>query len=283
MQSTSPVLIAQDLSAVGTISMKVAIPILSSLGIRISLLPTVLLSTQTEGFHQPIRQDLSPWIEQTVQHWRHEGIHFGDGLIGYLGNEQLVDQLTGFVENKMLPTIVLDPVMGDHRLLYPGLPSNYPQTMQQLLSHARITVPNITEAQLLTGITVSDFPTKADKKSLLLALENEMPAGGHAIITGVAVDNQLGCTWLENGDVNFYGHQSLAGHFYGSGDVFAALLTGFLNRQEPLNAAIKLATNGTFLALQTTEKSSLKRRFGIDLSQLLVALANYVRTGALTS
>lgn len=279
MQSNTPILIAQDLSAVGTLSMKVAIPILSSFGIRISLLPTTLLSTQTEGFQQPVKQHLSPWIEQTFAHWQQEHIHFSGGLIGYLGNTQLVDQLVSFINNDALPSPIFDPVMGDHGKLYPGLTNDYPQAMNSLLSRASITVPNITEAQLLTGITVSDYPTKNEKRKLLTTLTNKMPTGGHAIITGVAVGERLGCIWLENDKLHFYGHPSLSGHFYGSGDVFAALLTGFLLQQESLGTAIQHATDGTFLALQTTNRSPLERRFGVDLSKLLIQISKYAQTG----
>lgn len=279
MPSNDPILVAQDLSAVGTISMKVAIPILSAFGIRISLLPTTLLSTQTEGFHQPVKENLSPWIAQTFKHWRQENIQFSGGLIGYLGNTQLIDQLLSFISSQALPAVIFDPVMGDAGTKYPGLPANYPQAMTALLPKAWITIPNVTEAQLLTGITVGQQPTKSEKKQLLMALESKMPVGAHAIITGVSVKDQLGCVWLENDVVKFYGHPIIAGHFYGSGDVFAALLLGFLQQQESLGSAVKKATTGTFIALQTTDHSPLDRRFGIDLSQLLAKISTYVQTG----
>ncbi|WP_137596659.1 bifunctional hydroxymethylpyrimidine kinase/phosphomethylpyrimidine kinase [Paucilactobacillus kaifaensis] len=278
MQSNDPILVAEDLSAVGTISMKVAIPILSAFGIRISLLPTTLLSTQTEGFQQPIKEDLSPWIAQTFIHWQQENIHFSGGLIGYLGNTQLVGQLIDFINSSALSAVIFDPVMGDMGNLYPGLPADYPLTMATLLSKSWITIPNITEAQLLTNISVGQQPTKREKWQLLTALEHKMPAGGRAIITGVSVKNQIGCVWLEHDTVKFYGHPNLPGHFYGSGDVFAALLLGFLNQKEPFARAVQCATTGTYIALQTTNHSPLERRFGIDLSQLIVKISTYMQT-----
>lgn len=278
MPSTDPMLVAQDLSAVGSLSMQVAIPILNTFGFRISLLPTTLLSTQTEGFHQPVKQTLSPWITQTFAHWQRENIHFSSGLIGYLGAAQLVEQLINFIDQTTLAEVIFDPVMGDEGKPYPGLPADYPKALNALLTKAHIAIPNMTEAQLLTGISVRQRPAKNEKQQLLTALESNMPAGSHAIITGVAVKDQLGCIWLENGTVQFAGHPSLPGHFYGSGDVFAALLTGFLKQGTSLKLAIQRATDGTYLALQTTLKSPLERRFGIDLAALLPKINTYIKT-----
>ena len=43
-------LVAQDLSAIGNLSLAVAIPILQVQKIPLAILPTSLLSTQSEGF-----------------------------------------------------------------------------------------------------------------------------------------------------------------------------------------------------------------------------------------
>lgn len=282
--SQLPVLVAQDLSAVSAISMGVAVPILTAFGQPLAILPTSLLSTQTEGFGQPANADLNTWLPATFAHWRAQHIQTHGALTGYLGSNAIVDQLTDFMGHQPHQPIVIDPVMGDQGALYPNLATDYPDHMRELIHTASVIVPNLTEATFLTGLTIAPDPDLGQLVPLLDALQHQLPANSHAIITGITVANQQGCAWLNDAhEVQFIGRPTISGHFYGSGDVFAALLTGFLLSGEPLQQAVELATRGTFWALTDTAHAPRDRKYGIVLSSVMAAITHYQQTGIFTT
>jgi pyridoxine kinase len=72
-------------------------------------------------------------------------------------------------------------------------------------------------------------------------------------------------------------YPNLAGHFYGSGDVFAALLFGLLWQKVPWSTAIKLATFFLHDSLKSqVQLTDIQRRFGIELGPLLVKIENFL-------
>ncbi len=281
MPQTAPLIVAQDLSAIGSLSLQVALPILAAFNLPQAVLPTKLLSTQTEGFATPVQVDLNHWLPQVFTHWQQQQLTFSGLLIGYLGRTDLMTTMQQLIRQQVLPLIVVDPVMADQNALYPGLPKDYPQALTQLLTYATVVTPNLTEAQLLTGISVSAQPTLAEQYHLLKALEHKLPKNGHAVITSVTRRQQVGCIWLVNDQVNYFGQAQLTGHFFGSGDVFTALLTGFLHYEKTFSQAVKNAISCTFLALQQTANSQQERRYGICLGDVLVALGQYQKSGKL--
>jgi pyridoxine kinase len=274
-QNPKTTLIAEDLSAVGNLSLHVALPILTAFNQQLITLPTALLSTQTETFGTPVKADLTTWLPETLNHFNEQKISFDQALIGYLGSSDSCCLLQQVLTDSTEP-VIFDPVMGDDDALYPGLDADYPQKMQQLLHKANVTVPNITEAQLLTNTTVNTYPRKQQKLNLLTQLETMMRNDAHAVITDVKVDDLIGCTWLEDGEVTYYGRPRLADHFYGSGDVFAALLTGFMTVQSDFSTAVRLATDYTYSALKDTENSEIPRNFGMQIGPLLGRITAYV-------
>lgn len=275
-QQTSPFMVAQDLSAVSTLSMGVAVPILSAFGQPLAILPTSLLSTQTEEFGTPAKIELSDFLPRALQHWQEQQIQLSGALTGYLGSNRIIDQLTEVITQHPRNLIVVDPVMGDQGSLYPQLPSDYPEHMRKFIRAADVIVPNLTEAQFLTGLSTNQINTVDQILPLLKALQKLLKPQAHAVITGIALSNQVGCAWINDyGQVQFVGRPILSGHFYGSGDVFASLLTGYLLNEEPLPQAIRLATSGTFIALQETSQSDIPRKFGIRLTKLINDIASY--------
>lgn len=263
-------LIAEDLSAVSSLSMGVAIPVLTAFQHSLALLPTSVLSTQTEAFGVPVKADLNDWIPQTLAHWQSEHIIFNRMLIGYLGSSAIVRYIDNIIVDNRPQLTVFDPVMADQGALYPGLSTDYIPELRALLAKASITVPNLTEAQLLTNSNTTN------EQSLLHDLEAMMPVDGHAIITDVTIEDQVGCAWLSGGKLQHYGHPCLPGHFYGSGDLFAALLTGFVANEQSLDQAIKLSIDFTYQALEYTAKSGVERRYGVQIGPLLGEIANYM-------
>ena len=84
------VLISQDLSCVGQVSMSVALPLLAAANLRPDVLPTALLSTHTGGFGENTYLDLSSEMSHILQHWQKLQLRFSAVYLGYLGALSLI-------------------------------------------------------------------------------------------------------------------------------------------------------------------------------------------------
>ncbi|MER1300107.1 PfkB family carbohydrate kinase [Ligilactobacillus salivarius] len=264
-------LVAEDLSAVGDLSLTVATPILQCQNIPVAVLPTSVLSTQSEGFGTPAILPTENWIKSTFDHWSKEQLDFSGILIGYFNNQVVGQELLHFIESHSLDLVVIDPAFADDGAFYPGLDDNHLATIKKLLQHATITTPNLTEAKFLTGLTELDNSYESLTK-LLLAMKKLIHPGGNVVITDIVFENKHGCVYEQDGEVTFYSYPQLPGHFYGSGDVFSALLTSFLWHGKDFHQAVKKTTKLTFNALMETATSHRERRYGINLSRLLQLL-----------
>lgn len=80
------VLAIHDISCVGKCSLTVAIPIISSVGIECSVLPTAILSTHTGGFVGYTYKDLANDIIPIINHWSTLGIKFDAIYTGFIGS-----------------------------------------------------------------------------------------------------------------------------------------------------------------------------------------------------
>ncbi|GAX04395.1 pyridoxal kinase [Secundilactobacillus pentosiphilus] len=272
-----PFLVAEDLSAIGTMSLGVAVPILAALGVPAAILPTQVLSTQTEGFGTPAKQYSASWVEETMAHWQREKIQLSGGLIGYVGQTDLLFQLTHLVVAQQLHPLIVDPVMGDDGELYPGLPATYVTLMRKLVSHADVITPNWTEAQLLADRPINAHqPKQADIAAVFAALNTLVGDKTKIVITGIPSEREILTAYQEGRKQHTIATKLRAGHFYGSGDVFSALLSAALVHDVDLDAAVKLAVKGDTISLDQTSEAGYQRRFGMQLSLLLAWLAQEV-------
>lgn len=222
------VLSVQDLSCVGRCSLTVALPVISAMGIRCSVLPTAVLSTHT-GFPNPEVVSFTDRLEAFGSHWHSVGITFDAVTTGYLAGpdqaEAVLPLLRRYREQGSM--IIVDPAMADHGKLYSRLGSAHIAAMAKLCERADVLLPNVTEAALLT-----DMPYEAKtEEAYLRQLSEKLLAryGAKAvIITGVTG---------KGGNIGFYGCDSKENFFsyyapviprqcHGTGDLYAAVFTG---------------------------------------------------------
>lgn len=275
--SANPLMVAEDLSAIGTMSLGVAVPILAACNVPVASVPTQLLSTQTEGFDNPAKQSSAKWLEAVFAHWTLVNVHPSAGLIGYLGQSALITQLKRYLAEQSLSWLILDPVMADNGTMYPGLPTDYVEQVRSLITEATIITPNWTELQLLIG--QSPQP-EADRKRVRQAVDQLWlhDPDLKVVVTGISVGDQVRTMWFENDSDHVLDTRKRPGHFYGSGDVFTAVLSGGLANGISFNQAVKLAVRGTAVALDQTAREVPDHRFGMRLSQLLKYLVNTLTT-----
>ena len=87
-----------DFSCHSKSSLTVVLPALSALGIDYSVLPTALLSTQTDGFEGYAYLDLTQFMEETILHWERLEIKSDALYSGFLGSEQQIGVVQKVIE-----------------------------------------------------------------------------------------------------------------------------------------------------------------------------------------
>lgn len=273
------VLAVHDLSCVGRCSLTVALPILSAAGLEASALPTAVLSTHTGGFTGMTFRDLTQDLPAIFAHWKTLDLAFDAIYTGYLGSaeqvalvEQLFDAFAG--EDTR---IIVDPVMGDHGRLYPGMSEKMPQLMKRLCQRADVIVPNQTEAALMLGRPYLETPDEAELEDLMQALCEMTQAS--VVLTGVSPEEgMLGAAVYdrETGQSACPAAPHMPGSYHGTGDVYASALTGAYLAGKTLGQAAQIAADFTQQSIVETLPLGIETRYGVcferALPQLLRAL-----------
>ena len=249
------VLSIQDLSCVGRCSLTVALPVLSAMGHQCSVLPTAVLSTHT-AFPNPSVVDLTDHLSDFARHWQENGIRFDAASVGYLSDPRQAEIVGSLLDGMDCP-VVLDPVMGDHGKLYRRITVEHIDAMKRLAARADVLLPNLTEAAAMTGIP---YREETDIDYLDSLLDGLLALGAKAaVITGVHFrDNAIGfCGRAESGESFSYQGRFIPRQCHGTGDLFAAVLTGSLLRGDTLPAAAENAADFVRLCVENTKEVTL--------------------------
>lgn len=222
------VLSIQDLSCVGRCSLTVALPVISAMGIRCSVLPTAVLSTHT-GFPDPEILSFTEQLEPFSKHWERVGISFDAVTTGYIADAQQADAVHSLLKNYKAQgsTIIVDPAMGDHGKLYRGLGDTHVLAMSKLCEEADILLPNVTEAAMLTDIPYRSEPDNSYLQNLTGQLLRRFPAKA-VVITGVTgKGGTIGfCGAESQGEFFSYYNRVIPKQCHGTGDLYTAVFTG---------------------------------------------------------
>ena len=262
------VLVIEDLASLNAISGAAAITLLNAMQLHPALLPSVILSTQSEGYGTPITLSTDEYCHRTLSHWQKLSVKFDGLLVGY-SPSQYLEWLPGELARLNLSTCLIDPVLGDDGQLYPTFDANVIKKMRQLLPLATVITPNWTELGFLVGENWKDEPSQVTlvHSAQKLLMENPNLA---IVLTGVHVNSEIGVLLVSNQQIEFFGSPPVTGHFYGTGDVFSALLLGYLVQKLPLSKAVKAAQMGVTVAVNASVNlSSQERLDGLNLQPLL--------------
>lgn len=244
-----------DLSGYGRASLTVAIPILSYMGYQVCPLPTAILSAHSE--YKDFRCfDLTEQMQGIIDHWKQLGLRFDALYSGYLASEKQMDIVAGFFEDfgHKENFILVDPVLGDHGRLYPGMEEKMVKGMRKLCRKAKVITPNLTEAAFLLGETT----TKKVSPQTAAAWCHELSELGpeHVIITSAPSDHDkkvatIGYnrndnrTWRVSSDF-------MPASYPGTGDAFASVITGCLLNGDSLPEAIERAVHFISMGIRAT-------------------------------
>lgn len=244
-----------DLSGYGRASLTVAIPILSYMGYQVCPLPTAILSAHSE--YKDFRSfDLTAQMQPIIDHWKELGLHFDALYSGYLASVEQMDIVAHFF-NDFKDTdnfILVDPVLGDHHHLYPGMNPQMVEGMRRLCTQARVITPNLTEAAFLLGKTISENITREEaiewcqELSLLgpeYCIITSAPSGDQRNIATLAYNKSDRRLWQVCSDY-------VPANYPGTGDAFASVITGSLLNGDSLPEAIERAVHFINMGIKAT-------------------------------
>ena len=275
MYRTPKVAVVQDLSGLGRCSLSVILPVLSVMGAQCCLLPTAVLSAHT-AFPIPEEtafQDLTDNMEQTLRHWTALRTSFDAIYSGFLGSLRQIDVLRHLIQQfRRRETLVLiDPVMGDHGRVYRTYTPEMCREMARLAAEADLITPNLTEAALLLGEPFDRIPTsQAGIEAWLRRLS--LDGKRSVVITGVSLaPKALGAGCLDNrsGKIRFAMARQEPGQFFGTGDLFAAVLLGSLLRGETLSESTANAVDFIQKTVSQTLAAGTPMLEGVQFEPLL--------------
>lgn len=270
LNSSAKVAAIHDLSGVGRCSLSVILPTLSAQGIQVCPVPTAILSTHTGGFGDVVLRDLTDYISPALEHYKRLEYKFDCVYSGFLASTEQIDHCLEFFEYYKTALKVVDPVMADHGKPYKTCTSELRSRMKELVAIADIITPNITEAAILLG----ENPVQADisiqnVKSFLVRLSELGPK--IVVITSVFSDGKTYNVGFDREHSKFWRipYNMISANYPGTGDVFAAVLTGSIIRGDSLPIAMNRATAFLERAIKTTYSYSTDTRDGIMLENCL--------------
>lgn len=257
------VLSIQDLSCLGKCSLTVALPVLSAMGCACTPLPTAILSTHT-AFPNPHIRCLTEDIAPTARHWQAVDAQFDVVSIGYLADPMQATAIETVLD-AFEATVVLDPVMGDHGKRYNRLTPEHTEAIKQLCRRSAVLLPNVTEACLLTGISYREQADAAYYRELLNSLRS---LGAKAVVlTGAELTpGQTGFIGFDGVEQFSYQTPRIPRQCHGTGDLFAAVVSGALAKGKSIKDAATLAAQFVEQVLHTTPEAT---PFGVEFESQL--------------
>ena len=241
MKPMKKVALLHSLCSVGKASLTNMIPIISTMGIEVCPIPTVLLSTHTGGYGMPAIQSVTPeYIHACADHYVEQNITFDMIFIGYLGNVDMVSAVAYFTQKFPNATVILDPILGDHGKYYSNMNSDYCKAFRKLLPYADIILPNLTEACFLTDMPYNELPDQEQLYSITTSLHRL--GAKNIIITSVEDDEETIGVYLSTSfEVNRFKFHKESVNFHGSGDVFDAVFMASILQRHSIENSIRNA------------------------------------------
>ena len=262
--------IIEDLSSLNSISMNVAGPIVASYGLRALQIPVQNFITQTE-MEGVIQTNYSAeWLKALFETAHHQFKNTENiGLIGYLGKTEII----GLIEKSELindfQLLLVDPVMADNGHYYPLLDAAYCRQLKRLLPFADVVTPNVTELAFLTGNQYSTEFTEDQIATMASQLRALLKKDATVVVTGIETQDQIGCYWDDGVSCGTNYLRKVDGHFYGTGDAFAAALLGELSEHAQLSDCLPQIMKRLQASIRNTLLSENDLKLGIDITPLL--------------
>ncbi|WP_321972256.1 PfkB family carbohydrate kinase [Paratractidigestivibacter sp.] len=226
MKNTQLLLI-NDMCGYGKVALSAMIPVLSHMGYRIHNLPTALVS-DTLNYPKFYIHDTTEYVRQSLAIWEELGFEFDAISTGFIASEEETRIISDFCHARAErgTKVFVDPIMGDNGALYAGVPETTIGLMRELLACADYTVPNYTEACLLTGTPMKAAMSADEARELVVAVRRL--GAKSVVVTSCVVDGAHAIVGYDHvaGEYFTIAFEMVDVYFPGTGDTFSAVLLG---------------------------------------------------------
>lgn len=275
MKRQKRIALINDMTGFGRCSIAVELPLISAMKIQACPLPTAILSVHT-GFQEHYIDDYTQRMRPYMDNWAANRLEFDGICTGFLGSVEQINIVEEFVDRfKRDNTLVMvDPVMGDYGRLYSSYTPEICREMKRLLRHADLLTPNLTEACQLLDI---DYPEagvihETELAKMAKALADKGPK--QVVITGLSQDDWvMNFVYEQNGRQCIVKDPKIGGDRSGTGDAFAAIVSGALVNGLSLEEAVEKATRFITKVLRYTVELDLPWNYGLAFEEYLTELS----------
>jgi len=273
------IMIVSDIAGVGNVSSNVLYPLFSLAQFEPTVLPTLLLSSNTEA-NKLITQNTDDIFSNYLNIWNELHYTFNSFVTGYFATISQISLFTDYYLNQKATNpsseLFVDSTMGDFGELYLDLDKRIPAYLRQLIEQADIVKPNITEACLLTG---HPYKENMDINELTELAKKVSEIGAkNTILTGIKDIDEHGNKQIGFLYYDQYGHSDLILHnyfdqeFFGTGDLVFGLIILFYLYGDSLHSAIIQAADLVEYALQNTVDMKRQYKYGINFQSIFPEL-----------
>lgn len=263
--------LVNDISGFGRCSITVSLPILSAMGISCGVVPTAILSNHTE-YPEYSMLDFTPYMEDYLNKWKNLNLEFDGIYTGFLGSADQIAILQNMLKQFTFEHIIIDPVMGDHGSLYDSYTSDLCLKMKELVAHATLTTPNLTELCILTDTVYHDTLTFSQIEEMCQNLAKQGPK--QIVVTGIEQENQIGNAIYADGMFEILFTDKVLPLRPGTGDVFASILAGYCLQNANIKEAVKTASHFITTCLKTSQEQNIPLLDGVCFEEHLSLLIN---------
>ena len=234
--------IINDFTGFGRCSITVALPIISTLKVQCCPLPTSVFSNHT-GYPSFFMEDFTPNMDAYASEWKKLDLHFSGISTGFLGSADQIDIVSRFIADfrDEETIVIIDPVMGDCGVTYATYTEEMCRKMKQLIRHADILTPNLTEACILT-----DTPYRPDitiTESVRIAEKLSAQGPSKVVITGISQKSFLCNLCYEKGqEPAIIKVKKVGTERCGTGDIFSAIISADAVNGVPLKDSVRKAS-----------------------------------------
>ncbi len=233
-------LLINDMCGYGKVALSAMLPVLSHMGYRIHNLPTALVS-DTLNYPKFYIHDTTEYVRQSLAIWEELGFEFDAVSTGFIVTEEETRIISDFCHRQAAKgvRVFVDPIMGDNGSLYAGVPESTIGLMRNLVACADYTVPNYTEACLLTNTPIEPQMDAAAVRRLVDAVRDL--GAKSVVITSSKVDGQDVIVGYDHvaGEYFTVGFSMIDCYFPGTGDTFSSVLLGRVMDGWALTRAVK--------------------------------------------
>ena len=212
-------------------------------------------------------------MHKHIDEWRKLNLQFRGICTGFLGSAEQISIVRDFIDEFGGDDCVtlVDPVMGDEGKAYGTYTPEMCERMAELVAHADIITPNITEACILANVDYDPHMSFDDAFSLVQKLCDMGPS--KVVVTGVEHGSTMSNACLERGKEPFtVTGEKLGEQRSGTGDVFSAIIAADGVNEVPFRKSIEKATRFAHDCVQASIDLGIPRTDGLAFEEKLHTL-----------